>query len=130
MFKKFASPALIAALACPLCGPKAFAQHKPQAEAEAYRVNDSSFSNPAGEKGAQPNDGLKAHIQKLVSEARAGKGLSAIPDPQNQPKQSNSLSKSVEIGLVVGIALAIVITIVVIHARNHLFDDFGPITVR
>jgi hypothetical protein len=130
MLKKFASLALVAALACALCGPKASAQHKPQAEAESNRVNDSPVSNPAGEKGAQPNAGLKAHIQKLVAEARAGKGLSAIPDPQNQPKQSNSLSKSVKIGLVVGIALAIVITILVIHARNHFFDDATGITVR
>jgi hypothetical protein len=127
MFKKFASLALVAALACVLCGPQAFAL---QARIESNRVNDSAVSGSAGGKGAQPNNGLKANLQKLVAEARAGKRLSAIPDPQNQPKQSNSLSKSVKIGLIVGIALAIVITILVIHAKNHLFDDFGPITVR
>jgi hypothetical protein len=130
MLKKFASLALVAALACALCGLKAFAQNKPQPETVAKAANASLRSGSAGEKEAQPDGRLKAGIQKLVADARAGKGMSAIPAPQNQPVQSNSLSKSVKIGLVVGIALAIIITIVVIHAKNHLFDDFGPITAR
>jgi hypothetical protein len=129
MLKKFASPALAALLACALCGPKAFAQNMSQSETAANAINAALGSDTAGKKEGQSDGRLKAGIQKLVAEAKAGKGLS-VTDPQNQPKQSNSLSKSVKIGLVVGIALAIVITILVIHAKNHLFDDFGPITVR
>jgi hypothetical protein len=129
MLKKFASLALVATLACALCGPKVFAQNKSQPETIANGINATLASDTVGKKEAQSDGRLKAGIQKLVAEAKAGKGL-AITAPQNQPVQSNSLSKSVKIGLVVGIALAIVITIVVIHARNHFFDDFGPITVR
>jgi hypothetical protein len=129
MSKKFASLVLVVTLVCTLCGPKLFAQNKQQPEAELSSVNDSPVLNSAVEKEAQRGARLKAGIQRLVADARTGKGL-AVTDPQAQPAQSNSLSKTVKIGLVVGIALAVILIIVVVHAKNHLFDDFGPITAR
>ena len=122
MFKKFASLVLIAALVCILCGSPAFAQTSSQPDAGSNRISDTPESESAGKKVARADGSLKAGIQKLVADARAGKWL-AVSDPQNQPKQSNSLSKTTKIALVVGIAAAVILIIVFVHARNHFFDD-------
>ncbi len=122
MFKKFAALALVATLFCTLGGTSAFAQNKLSPEAKTNAVSASPDSALAIKKEAQPGGSLKADILKLVADARAGKGVS-VTDPQNQPKQSNSLSKGTKIAIVVVIAVVIVITIVAIHAKNNLFDD-------
>lgn len=123
MFKKFAALALVVTLLCTLSGTPSFAQTKPLPDAQASGANDSSDSALALKKETQPGGSLKANIQKLVADARAGKAVN-VTDPQNQPRQSNSLSKSVKIGIVVGIAVAVILIIVFVHERNHLFDDF------
>jgi hypothetical protein len=122
MFKKFASFMLVAALTCTLCGIPAFAQTPSQSDIKWNRVNDSTDSGSAGKKAAQPHARLKADIQKLVADARAGKGLS-IADPQSLPRQSNSLSKGTKIAIVVGVAVVVILVIIVVHTRNHFFDD-------
>jgi hypothetical protein len=127
MLKKFASFILVAALTCTLCGIPAFAQTPSQPEVKWNRVNDSTDSGSAGKKAAQPHAELKADIQKLVADARAGKGLS-IADPQNLPRQSNSLSKGTKIAIVVGVAVVVVLIIVVVKAAND--DSIGPISIR
>lgn len=125
MFKKFASLALVATLICTLGGTPAFAQTSSQPlDVKSTVVNDPPDSVSAGKKVAQPSEGLKANIQKLVADARAGKGLGTIIDPQNQPRQSNNLSKSVKIGLIVGVAAAVILIIVFIKAKND-FNPFG-----
>ncbi len=124
MFKKFATLVLIAALFCTLGGTSAFAQNKPLPDTKTNEVSDAPDSALAVKKEAQPGRSLKADIQKLVADARASKAVS-VTDPQNQPRQSNSLSKGTKIAIVVVIAAAIIITIVAIHAKNHLFDDFN-----
>ena len=123
MFKTFASLALVTTLICTLGGNAAFAQTLRQPDAKSNSVNNLPDSGLAGRKEAQSSEALKADIQKLVADARAGKGL-LILDPQNQPKQSNSLSKTTKIVLVVGIAAVVILIIAVVHAKNHLFDDF------
>ncbi len=124
MFKKYAALVLVAALFCTLGGTPAFAQNKPLPDNKTNEFSDLPDSALAVKKEAQPGGSLKANIQKLVADARAPKGVS-VTDPQNQPKQSNSLSKGTKIAIVVVIAVAIIITIVAIHAKNHLFDDFN-----
>jgi hypothetical protein len=125
MLKKFASFVLIATLICTFCGIPAFAQTSPQPEFKWNRVNDSTAS--AGKKEAQPGGSLKADLQKLVADARAGKGLS-ITDPQNLPRQSNSLSKGAKIAIVAGVAVLVVLIIVVVKGVND--DSIGPISIR
>jgi predicted PurR-regulated permease PerM len=124
MFKKFSAFALVAALLCTLSGTPAFAQTKPLPDVQSNEVSGSTDSTLALKKEIQPGGSLKANIQKLVADARAGKAVN-VTDPQNQPRQSNSLSKSVKIGIVVGIAVAVILIIVFVHGRNHLFDDFN-----
>ena len=123
MFKTFASLALVVTLICSLGGASAFAQTSLQPAAKSNRVNDSSDSSSAGKKEAQQGGELKADIQKLVADARAGQRL-LVTDPQNQSGQSNSLSKTTKIAIGVGVALVVILIIVVIHEKNHLFDDF------
>lgn len=122
MFKKFAALALTCALFCTLGGTPVFAQNKALPDAKSNEISDAPDSTLAVKKEAQPGGNLKANIQKLVADARAGKGFS-VTDPQNQPKQSNSLSKGTKIAIVAVIAVVIIITIVAIHAKNHFFDD-------
>jgi hypothetical protein len=121
MLKKFTTLALVAALVCTLGAPPAFAQNKPSTNVIWNKVNDSPDSTSAGKKEAQPGGSLKASIQKLVLDAKAGKGFS-VSDPQNQPRQSNSLSKATKIAIVAGIAAVIILVIVVVHEKNHFFD--------
>jgi hypothetical protein len=126
MLKKLASLSVVAALICTLGGVRAFAQSLSSLEGKSARLSEAPVTGDGLKTEAQPKQGLKADIAKLVADARAGKGLTIV-DPQSQPAQSNSLSKTTKIALAVGIGLAIVLVIIVIHAKNHLFDDF---TVR
>lgn len=123
MFKTFASLALVVTMVCSLGGASAFAQTSPQPTAKSSRISELPDSSAAGKKEAQSSKGLKDDVQQLIADAKAGRKLSII-DPQTQPKQSNSLSKTTKIALVVGIAVVVILIIVVIHAKNHLFDDF------
>ena len=123
MFKKFAALLSVAGLICTLCTPKAFAQNAQLSDVKANVGNNAALSASAGKNEAQTNGSLKADIGKLVAEAKAGKRL-VLVDPQNQPRQSNSLSKTTKIAIIAGIAIAVILIIVVVHEKNHLFDDF------
>ena len=122
MFKKFAALVLVAALFCTLGGTPAFAQNKPLPDTKKNEFSDLPDSALAVKKETQPGGSLKADIQKLVADARAGKGVS-VTDPQNQPKQSNSLSKGTKIAIVAVIAAVVILVIVFIHEKNNFFDD-------
>jgi len=110
MLKQIASLTLIVTMLCTFYGTTAFAQTLP----------DSSSTE---KHEAQTETSLKAEMAKLIANAKADKALS-VSDRQIQPKQSNSLSKGTKIAIVVGAALVVVLIIVVVHAKNHLFDDF------
>ncbi|HEX8920136.1 MAG TPA: hypothetical protein VF766_01580, partial [Pyrinomonadaceae bacterium] len=99
MLKQFASLVLAATLCYALCEVPAFAQTSSPPDVSLNRTNDSIASDSAVKKESQPHVGLKADIQKLVSDARAGKALS-VTDPQNLPRQSNGLSKGTKIAIV------------------------------
>lgn len=122
MFKKFAALALACALLCTLGGTPAFAQNKSLPDAQSNAVSASPDSALAVKKEAQPGGSLKADIQKLVADARASKPVS-VTDPQNQPRQSNSLSKGTKIAIVAVIAAVVVLVIVLVHEKNNFFDD-------
>ena len=120
MLRKFASLLLVTALLCALGTVPAFAQ---SLSTQARLRSEGSDPNFVGKEEAQSNRSLKADISKLVEDAKAGKGLS-VRDPQNQPAQSNSLSKGTKIAIAVGVAAAVILIILFVHARNHLFDNF------
>jgi hypothetical protein len=122
MFKKFAVLALVAALLCTLGGSPAFTQNKHLPDAQSNETSASLASSAIAKKEAQPGGSLKADIQKLVTDARAAKAVS-VTDPQNQPRQSNSLSKGTKIAIVAVVAAVVILVIVFIHAKNNFFDD-------
>ncbi len=117
MFKKNASLILVAALVCTLGGTPAFAQtaHKPETKSD--RIDDPSSFGSVGTKEAQAGKSLRADISKLVADAKANKRVS-VTDPQNQPAQSNSLSKGAKIAIGVGIAAAVILVIVLVAGNN------------
>lgn len=122
MLKKFASLALVATLVFTLSAPKGFAQTSPPLDVKSNAVSAATVSDPAVRKEAQTTSrSLKADIQKLVAEAKADKRL-VIVDPQNQPRQSNSLSKATKIAIIAGIAIVVILIIVVVHEKNNFFD--------
>lgn len=120
MFKKISSILLVAALACTLCGTRGFAQTSAIADTGSKKAGDLQDSGVAGKTEAQQSRNLKAEISKVVADARAGKRLS-VSDPQNQPAQSNSLSKGWKIVIGVSIAL-VVLAIYAVHVSHHLID--------
>jgi hypothetical protein len=120
MYKQIASLLLIAAIVCTLGGNSGFAQTSSITDATSNKENGQLDSGIAEKKEAQQKSSLKADIAKVVADAKAGKRLT-VSDPQNQPAQSNNLSKGWKIGIVVIVALVIV-TFVAIHVSHHLFD--------
>lgn len=122
MIKKIASIISIVALVSTLTSIPAFAQSF-FGSTKAIGADGASGVVTNVKVEAQPARTLKADVSKMVADARAGKALRVV-DPQNQPAQSNSLSKTVKIAIAVGVALAIVLTIVFIHERNNFFDSF------
>jgi hypothetical protein len=120
MLKKISSLLLVAALAFTLGGTSSFAQTSSLSDAGSKRVDGLQNSGIAGKTEAQQNRSLKADISKLVADAKAGNGLT-VSDPQNQPAQSNSLSKGWKIAIGVSIAL-VVLAIYAVHVSHHLFD--------
>ncbi|MDT4967337.1 MAG: hypothetical protein QOJ64_2074 [Acidobacteriota bacterium] len=123
MLKHFASLLLIAALVCALVEHSAFAQTPSTTEARLNQTSDLADSGYTGKSEVQFSGSLKGDISKLVADAKAGTRFT-VSDPQNQPAQSNSLSKKTKIAIGVSVAAAIIIAILYVHARNHLFDDF------
>lgn len=128
MIRRFASVALAIALVCTIGGTSVLANTaaKPETKCDGTKnpaVPATTPEQPA-KREAPANEKLKAGIAKLVSETKAGKGkLSAAP--QMHPAKRNNLSKGTKIAIGVGVVLVVVAAILVIHARNHLFDDFN-----
>ena len=110
MFKKIASLVLVTALACTLCGTPAFAHTSSNPDDKSNKTGTQPDSASTGKREVQPKESLRADILKLVADARAGKGVS-VTDPQNQPRQSNGLSKGAKIAIGVGIAAAVLLII-------------------
>lgn len=127
MLNRLASVALVIALVCTVGGTSALADKKTDVTEPGVATGSSakqSAEKPAN-KASQPNERLKAGLAKLVADTKAGKGkLSA--QPQMQTAKRNNLSKGTKIAIGVGIVVAVVAVIVVVHARNHLFDNFRP----
>ncbi len=117
MFKKIASLLLVAAVVFAFSGTPAFAHAPLTSDGDVNTATHTSAPGPTGENEAQPNRNLKAGIQKLVADAKAGKGVS-VTGPQNQPRQSNGLSKGAKIAIGVGIAITVLVVIAVVTKRN------------
>jgi hypothetical protein len=74
-------------------------------------------------KEPEPNEKLRAAVNKLLADTKAGKEKLA-PQPQIQPAKSNGLSKGKKIALGVGIAVTVVAVIVIVH-EIRTFPNFN-----
>ena len=68
----------------------------------------------------QPPAKLRADMEKLIADARAGK-VTPAARPQIQPAKSNSLSKKAKVAIGVGIAV-IVLAIIIKHEKDNFFN--------
>jgi citrate lyase beta subunit len=98
----------------------AFAAHFSEDEVKA--AQNHTLPSAANELA---NEKLRTAINKLVSNAKAGK-IAPAPRPQTQTRNSNNLSKGTKIAIAVGVVVAVVAIIVVAKADK---GPSGPITV-
>lgn len=124
MMKRFASGALMAALLCTVGGRLAFAKTPATTDTAPVGVVILPESLASAKKELPSNEKLRTDLVKLVADTKAGKEKMPGP-PQFHPAKRNNLSKGTKIALGVGIAAVVVLAIVVVHAKNHLFDDFN-----
>ena len=124
MINGFASLALAIALICTVGGTFVLADTPTNTDPTANVVVTLPASPISAKKELPSNERLRTDLAKLVAGTKAGKGKLSEP-PQFQPPRGNNLSKGQKIALGVGIAAVVVLVIVVIHAKNHLFDDFN-----
>lgn len=124
MIHRFASGTLIAALVCTVGGTSAFANTPTNTDTPRNGVVTVPASPASAKKELPANEKLRTDLVKLVADTKAGKEKAPGP-PQFHPARRNNLSKGTKIALGVGIAAVVVLAIVVVHAKNHLFDDFN-----
>jgi hypothetical protein len=129
MNNRFASLALIIALVCTVGGTSAFANTPTSTDTTGNVVVTLPVPPGSAKKEGQPNDKLRAGLDKLVADTKAGKGTLSRPS-QFHPSKSNNLSKGKKIAIGVGIAAVVVVAVVALHIRRHLFDDFRPFAQR
>jgi hypothetical protein len=122
MFKKCTS-ILVVALVCLLSCDSILAQDLSDPDTKlnpAERPSSQGKHEPTVDQ--KRNEKLRADVEKLLSDARAGKVVPA-ERPQMKPAKSNSLSKGAKIAIGVGIAV-VVLALIVKYQMDHLFDDF------
>ena len=119
MLKRIASLTLVLFLISTICGTSAFA--RAVSEDEVKPALNNAIPSTANEVA---NEKLRTAINKLVSDAKAGKIVPA-PRPQTQSRNTNNLSKGTKIAIGVGIVVAVVAIIVVAKADK---GPTGPIT--
>ena len=107
MLNRFTLAVLIIALACTLGRIPAYAQATAQSDLKPNQTR--AVVAPETLKSVPANTKLKADIDKLVAEAKAGK--IAPSAAQMQPATRNNLSKGKKIAIGVGIAAAVVIIV-------------------
>lgn len=120
MLNKFASLALVIALVCTLGGTSAFARASsdPEVKPKAGEAAPESRAEIKKDTRSVPaNVRLKADMDRLVADAKAGK--IAPSAAQMQPAKSNNLSKGAKIAIGVGIVVAVVAIV--------LFRPGGPL---
>lgn len=120
MFTKNLSRLLVLILVCTLGKTSAFANSPSDPQSETKISQTAMEYGISLETAAQPHDKLRADMQKLIAEAKAGK-VAPTARPQIQPAKSNNLSKGAKIAIGVGIAV-VVIAIFVKYQKDHFFD--------
>lgn len=124
MINRCSSLALAIALAWTVGGTSALGDTPTKTDTSGNEVVTVPGSSTLAKKEVRPNEKLRAGLDKLVADARAGK-VAPAARPQNQTARRNNLSDGAKIAIGVGIAVALVI-LVVTHKRGRTYDrDLG-----
>lgn len=124
MIHRFTSLALVIALVCTVGGTSVLAETVTNADTPGSTLVPLPASPISAKKEVRLNEKLRAGLDKLVADARAGK-VAPAARPQNQTARRNNLSDGAKIAIGVGIAVALVI-LVVTHKRGRTYDrDLG-----
>jgi hypothetical protein len=107
MLNRFTSVVFITALVCTLGRTPAFGQVTPESDVKPKQTR--ALSAPETAKSVPANVRLRADMDRLVADAKAGK--IAPSAAQMQPATRNNLSKGKKIAIGVGIAVAVVIIV-------------------
>ena len=120
MLKRHLSGLLVLALVFTFAGISGHARTRADLENElsisALAGQYDRFAEPEMERHAK----LRADMDKLVADARAGK-VTPAARTQIQPAKSNSLSKKAKVAIGVGIAV-IVLAIIIKHEKDNFFN--------
>ena len=119
MFTKHLKRLLVLILVCTLAGSSAFANGLADRQSET-KISQPAMANDIALKTAQPHDKLRADMQKLLAEAKAGRVV-LTAGPQIQPAKGNNLSKKAKVAIGVGIAVTIVAVILVVKIKRDGF---------
>lgn len=121
MIRRLASFMLAASLLCALCVTSASANTPNGAEVKSEGTSNQPAPRADVDKEAKPGEKLKADVNKMVADAKAGKSGTTLPPQQQQPQQSNNLSKEQKIVIGVGITVAVLAIIYFsVFAGKHL----------
>jgi hypothetical protein len=123
MIHKFASIALVVALVCTIGGTSAFAGTAGNTDTPAKPLVTPPAPPALPKTEVQRDEKLRTSLARLVADTKAGKGTTTAAG-QFHPSKGNNLSKNKKIAIGVAIAAVVVLAIVVIHAKNHFFDNF------
>ena len=116
MKRKLLSVIIAIAIISSVSASSAFARAPNAAVPAGDDAATSAVPAHSATKKVDPNPRLKSDMQKLVSDAKAGK---VAPRPQQLPGTGRSnLATAAKIGIIVGIA-GIVIAIIAIHSANN-----------
>lgn len=121
MTRKLVSFVLASLILCALSIASASADTPSDAASKSDGANTQPAPRTDGGNGVKSTEKLKADVSKMISDAREGRGRSTTPARQQQPAQSNSLSKSQKVLIGVGITVGVLAIIYFsVFAGKHL----------
>ena len=120
MLKKHLSGLLVLVLVFSLGGISGHALTRADSENEPRMSGTGGEYDLLVEPIGQPHAKLRADMQKLLAEAKAG-NVTPIAKPQMQPAKRNNLSTGAKVAIGVGIAV-VVLALIIKHEKDHLFD--------
>jgi hypothetical protein len=118
MLRRATTTLLALALVCTAGWTAAFAHPPANTGVKEGAEPTPTDSRPDNKKAAHSGEKLKADMNRLVADARAGK-VGTHVNPRQQPPPSNNLSKKTKIAIGVVVAAVVITAIVVATKANN-----------
>lgn len=121
MIRRLAASTLAALMLCALCATSAPANTPNGAETKSEGASSQPAPRAGDGKEAKSGEKLKADVSKAIADAKEGRSGNTLPPHQQQPPQSNNLSKGQKVAIGVGITVAVLAIIYFsVFAGKHL----------